>query len=322
MDWSLRAFRIFGIAVRLHWTLPVFLLYLVLSHLTRFGTAWLGYASALAGFTFLFVLLHELGHCAAARRAGLPADDVVLWPLGGVAYVGGAGSPATEVAVAAAGPAVNLAICGVLFGAMAATGIPWDWQNLNVFAPYYAGLLLPDLFRISWMLFAFNVAMPAYPMDGGRILQGALALRLGPARATYAAAGVAMAVSVLMVVGGLVARDVFLALIGVFIFAQAAATRRAMPEFGGGPAWNGGFESSDPARRRPQPGILASLRRGNEELRMRRRLEEEARLRERVDALLDKVSHGGGIGALTPGEREFLEEASRRFQEFDAQRKG
>jgi uncharacterized Zn finger protein len=75
-------------------------------------------------------------------------------------------------------------------------------------------------------------------------------------------------------------------------------------------------------RDRPEPGFLASLRRGSEERRTRRRLEEEARLRERVDELLDKVSHGGGIGALTPEEREFLGEASRRFQEFDAQRKG
>jgi stage IV sporulation protein FB len=322
MDWSVRVFRLFGITVRLHWTLPVFLLYLVVSHFAHYGTPSLGYAAALAGCTFLLVLLHEFGHCAAARRAGLSADDIVLWPLGGVATVGGSGSPATEVGVAAAGPAVNLVVCGLLLGAMAAQGIPWDWQNLNVFAPHYAGRLLPDLFRISWMLFAFNLAMPAYPMDGGRILQGVLAMRLGMDRATYVAAGVAMGVAALMVAGGLVVQDVFLALIGIFIFAQAAATRRAMPEFGGGPAWNGGFESSDPARRRPQPGILASLRRGNEELRMRRRLEEEARLRERVDALLDKVSHGGGIGALTPGEREFLEEASRRFQEFDAQHKG
>lgn len=332
MTWNFRAFTLFGIAVRIHWTLLVYFLLVASDHLFHFGTPWLGYVLALLGLTFLAVLLHEFGHCWAARRCGLSADEVVLWPLGGAAYIGGGGSPATDVFVAAAGPAVNILICGIAGVAMSLRGDPWDWQILNVFAPYYTGRILPDLFRMSWFMFAFNVAIPAYPMDGGRILQGVLAARMGFERATYAVTGLAMAVAGVIVVAGVLLKNILLALIGIFVFVQALQTRRLLREgalegysqFTLGHDFSMGYtslEREERARRRRPPGFFARLRQRRSEARARRLREEEARIRLRVDQLLDKVS-GGGIGSLTPDERRFLEEASRRLQEFDALRKG
>jgi len=340
MNWSFRAFTLFGIAVRIHWILPVFLL----AEVVRVGVlaspgsggAALAYGAGFAAAFWLSILIHELGHCAAARSNGQSADEILLWPLGGLATVGSAGSPRSEVAVAVAGPLASFLIAGLCLGLAATGGYPLHIGLLDPFTGWraydaghgYAVSMSVDLFKLNLILGLFNLCVPAYPLDGGRILRGLLAARIGFERATYFCTGLAVAVAILLGFWGLVQQQLGLVLIGGFVLLQAVQERRLLREgaLGGydatclGHDFSRGYTSLEAGEREGGPGgggsgFFAALRRR----RAQARQEEEARLRERVDQLLDKVNRTG-LPSLTPDERRFLEQASRRFQEFDAKR--
>ncbi len=130
---------------------------------------------------FAIVLLHEFGHALACRQVGGTADHIMLWPLGGVAYVNPPSRPGATLWSIAAGPLVNLALLPAL-GAVTAFA---TWQSWAI--------ALPDLYRFVWAifwidvgLFAFNI-LPIYPLDGGQILRSLLWFGLGRARSLAAA---------------------------------------------------------------------------------------------------------------------------------------
>lgn len=192
MKWSYRIARVSGIDVKIHAT---FLLLL----------AWFGWDYYLAGgvagavegvgFTlllFLCVLLHEFGHAFAARAFGIRTPDITLLPIGGVARLERMPEkPWQELVVAIAGPAVNIAIGGALFLVLAAKISMSDFTEIDQFG----GSLVVKLMAVNIMLVVFN-AIPAFPMDGGRVLRSLLAMKLDYVVATTVAARVGQVLAV------------------------------------------------------------------------------------------------------------------------------
>jgi Zn-dependent protease len=229
MNWSSTLFSIRGIAVKVHVT---FALIVVLGALRWSDHGLKGVALGVAFTLALFtcVLLHELGHSFAARAFGLRVREIVLLPIGGVAsLVGKPRSPKHEIAIALAGPAVNLVIAAMLGVAMAAFGL-WP-RSLE------PGLLLaPSLPTFLLLLVSGNVSLavfnllPFFPLDGGRVLRAGLALRWGETRATLWAARLGQVAGVGLAGYALFSGHVFLALIAGLIF-LAASRERAEAQF-------------------------------------------------------------------------------------------
>jgi Zn-dependent protease/CBS domain-containing protein len=224
MGWSWRVGRLFGIDIFVHFTFVLLLAFVGLSGYSVGGDA----AAALIGVgmvaaVFGIIVLHELGHALAARYYGIPTHDITLLPIGGVARLERMPEkPSQELVVALAGPAVNVVLAGV-FGAVAvAQGM---LGSGTVFS--HGGELIERLFWINVGLVVFNM-LPAFPMDGGRVLRALLAMPLGQVRATEIAGGVGKAMAALFVVGGLVTMQLMLTLVGVFVWIGAGEEVRAV----------------------------------------------------------------------------------------------
>src|SRR4051812_27809350 len=161
---------------------------------------------------------HEFGHIVAARRYGIRTPEVTLWPIGGVASLERLpDKPSEELVVALAGPAVNVAIAAAL---MLVMGTGPDDAALRAFESPRAGLV-PRLAAANIFLVVFNL-IPAFPMDGGRVLRALLAMRLGRAEATRIAARIGQGAAFLFALAGLFANPMLI-LIGLFIYLAATA---------------------------------------------------------------------------------------------------
>ena len=188
MRWSIRLARIAGIDVKIHLTFLIFLVWIGAGYYAEGGRAAAGAGLAFTLLLFLCVLLHEFGHAMAARRYGIATQDITLLPIGGVARIARMPrNPTQELVIAAAGPLVNLVIAAALFlfrGGADLSGI----LSVQSSGPD----LVSKLLTVNLWLVLFNL-IPAFPMDGGRILRAFLALRLPYARATSIAASVGQA---------------------------------------------------------------------------------------------------------------------------------
>lgn len=176
--WSMKLFRVLGIQLELHITFLLLLLWFFLTGWAAGG--WTESLSWVGGLLVIFtcVVLHELGHCVAARHYGVPILRILLLPIGGMAQFGAIPrDPKKELVITLAGPLVNFAI--VLLVAPFVDP-PWGWPNLLFWAQ--TGLL-PMLFFFNLAMGLFNL-LPLFPMDGGRILRAMLATRLSYLRAT------------------------------------------------------------------------------------------------------------------------------------------
>ena len=216
MGWSLTIGRIAGTDVRLHFTFLIFL-------------AWIGIADFLAGgpaaavesvvfilLVFLCVTLHEFGHILMARRFGVRTPQVILSPIGGIAAMERMPEkPRQELLVAIAGPLVNVVIALALMvvfglGLTLVTTIDFDHATIA-----------ERLLIVNLTLIAFNL-VPAFPMDGGRVLRAILAMRMPPARATAMAARIGQAFAMLFFVLGLLWNPILM-FVGIFIYFAASA---------------------------------------------------------------------------------------------------
>jgi len=206
MGGSLKLGKWFGIEVNLHVT---FLLLIGFLAVTGFiATRNAGAVAGNIGFLlalFLCVLLHEFGHALAARRYGIPTKDITLLPIGGVARLERMPTdPKQELVVALAGPAVNVVIALALLPIIAVSDVAF----------------FERLFTTNLFLVAFNM-IPAFPLDGGRVLRAGLAMKMNYATATSAAAKIGQGFAVLFGLVGLFTNP-FLILIAVFIWFGAA----------------------------------------------------------------------------------------------------
>lgn len=219
MKWSWRLGSVSGIKIQVHWTFLILIGWVVLVHASQGASV-----SQVAGGVILVlavfgcVVLHELGHALTAKRFGVGTKDITLLPIGGVARLERMPeNPREELLVAAAGPAVNVVIAGILFVILAALGVPRALGTVAV----VGGNLPVQLMWLNVILVAFNV-LPAFPMDGGRILRAFLAMRMDYVKATQIAAGIGQAMAILFGFVGLFG-NIFLLFIAIFVYLGAQA---------------------------------------------------------------------------------------------------
>ena len=188
-----------GIGVYVHWTFLILPVVIGLSTLSSSGALAAAQAVLFVLALFGCVVLHELGHALAARRFGIATRDITLLPIGGVARLERMPRhPGKELTIALAGPAVNVVIATALFiGLQASVG-----TGALLSSGLLSGSILVRLMWANVVLVIFNL-LPAFPMDGGRVLRSLLAWRMPYARATHIAARVGQIVAVLFAVVGL-----------------------------------------------------------------------------------------------------------------------
>jgi Zn-dependent protease len=220
---SVRLFTYKDIPVRLHWSFGLLLVWIWYIGM-RSGMDWsgIGVLGLLMLCLFVCVIMHEFGHALAARRYGVHTRDIILSPIGGMARLDHLPEkPQHELIVALAGPAVNVVIAAVL-GLVAWLWLPAQWRILGESESDVFQLInfVPLLFWMNVMLVFFNM-IPAFPMDGGRVLRAFLAWRIGRLRATHYASIVGRVLATGFVLLAIWQSHVFLGLIGVFVFVMA-----------------------------------------------------------------------------------------------------
>ena len=223
MGGSLKIGRLFSIDIKVHWSF--FLLVAFFAFLGYQGAGNVAGAlltTALILMLFLSVLLHEYGHSLVAQRLGIEIKDITLLPIGGVSNKRTPPeTPSEEIRITLAGPLVNVVLAPLFFGIGIALGAdPLDIASpLGGFAS--AGQFFVYLGFINVALAVFNL-IPAFPMDGGRILRGLLATHLGRLRATDIASSVGQGFAAAFFFIGLLGGNFLLALIAVFVFFGAS----------------------------------------------------------------------------------------------------
>src|SRR5467141_4304841 len=268
MGWSLPIFRIAGIQLRIHITFLLLIAWLAFGYYAQGGSAVAASRVIFVLLLFLCVVLYEFGHAFAAKAFGINTPDITLLPIGGVARLERMPEePMQELIIAVAGPLVNVVIALGLFIAGGAQAL------LNP-AAVEAGGLIAQLLTINIILVLFNL-LPAFPMDGGRVLRALLATRLSYARATQVAATVGQAFAFffgiigLFGVPGIYNPNPFLIFIAFFVYI-GASQEAALAQM------------RDVSRRFPVSSAM---------VREFRSLPESATLEEAVDALLATSQH-------------------------------
>ena len=219
MKWSFHLARIAGIDVRIHATFLLLLAWFGVVYYSEGGQAALFSGLSFLLLLFVCVVLHEFGHALAARAYGINTPDITLLPIGGVARLERMpDKPWQELVVALAGPAVNVVIA---FGLYVVVGRLFGLGDLLQLAEG-PGNVLTQLLAINVILVVFNL-LPAFPMDGGRVLRALLAMKMKHARATQIAAVVGQVVAVIFGLFGFFGGNPFLLFIAVFVFFGARA---------------------------------------------------------------------------------------------------
>ncbi|MEX2129422.1 MAG: site-2 protease family protein [Xanthobacteraceae bacterium] len=218
MGWSVTVGRVAGTAIRIHVTFLLLLVWIGFIYYRQGGPEAALEGVVFVALLFLCVLLHELGHVFAAKRYGINTNDVTLWFFGGIASLERIPErPMEEFVIAIAGPLVNVVIAAALIFFLGARLDPDDLGRLQ--DP--AVSIVAKLAAANVFLVLFNL-IPAFPMDGGRVLRALLAIRLGHARATQVAAAVGQAFAVAFGIFGIFTGNVTLVVIAVFVFLAAS----------------------------------------------------------------------------------------------------
>ncbi|MBA4187132.1 MAG: hypothetical protein C0467_03855 [Planctomycetaceae bacterium] len=214
---SLKLGKVFGIELFVHgtfWLLPLFVLFSGMAD--GDGLAAVGTDVALVFAIFACVALHELGHALAARAYGIGTRDITLYPLGGIASLERMPeNPGREIAIALAGPAVNVVIAGALFSGFVGAAFLTTWtpsEQISGFDLFFSRVMLANI-----VLAAFNL-LPCFPMDGGRVLRALLATQLNRVRATEIAVSVGSVVALGFIAVGLYASHFGLILVAVMVW--------------------------------------------------------------------------------------------------------
>jgi Zn-dependent protease len=226
-------FRVAGIRVYLHFTWFI----VAVLEVTRFAHRYHNPIWAVFEYLGLFgiVLLHEFGHALACRQTGGQADTIVLWPLGGIAFVKPPPRPGAYLWSIAAGPLVN-AVLFPLLTLLAVAVARLHWRTVH---PDFYNFVV-TIFLINGVLLFFNL-IPVYPLDGGQIVRGLLWLKIGPIRSLKVASIIGFGGAILFAWWAFASRSIWLGILAFFIFSQAQAGWRA--------AQNLALETEEAARR-------------------------------------------------------------------------
>ena len=329
INWSFGVGRVFGIHIRVH---LLFVLAAVV--LVGYGLRGASGATLLPRLTqgvgqlavlFLIVLLHEFGHCWGARRVGGAAEQILLWPLGGLASVSTPHTARANLITALAGPMVNVIICILIAAAlMVMTGsgwsVPWNpfrYAHTGVHIESTAQLWAVIVFSLSYLVLLFNLA-PVFPLDGGRVLQCLLWPGKGYGDATRIATGVGMIGAIGFGLLGLISGQTLLLAIAFFGYFTCWQQRQMlkMADYGAenefGYDFSRGYTSLDAAER-PQrrPGFWERRRAAKAQRRAERQRRQIELHRRQVDAILRKISESG-TESLTLEERRILDHETQR----------
>jgi len=277
MSWSIPIIRIAGIQLRIHITFLLLIGWLAIGYYAEGGSAAAAGRILFILLLFACVVLHEFGHALAAKAFGINTPDITLLPIGGVARLERMPEePTQELIIAAAGPAVNVVIALGLW-------LVIGWSPAADPAVFEGSNLLMKLMQINVWLVLFNL-LPAFPMDGGRILRALLATRMSYARATQAAATVGQGFAFIFGFLGLFFNPMLI-FIALFVYIGASQ------------------EAALAQMRAVSRGLPVS----SAMVREFRSLPEDATLQEAVDALLATSQHdfpvvdelGNVLGVLT-----------------------
>jgi len=229
-SWSISIGRIFGIDIRLHWTFLALLVFVISTEYSTQNASTAFRILALVGIVFGGVVLHELGHAVVSMQAGIPAKSVVLLPIGGITMVDDSrlhelqteAAWLREVRIALTGPLVNLVIAFVSGSILLAVAPEIHlWTKPLVHASH----LLRSLVWTNVLLAALNL-LPAYPLDGGRVLRAFFARRMDPVQATRRAVTIGQSISMVLMLTGMLSNP-WLTLIGFFLFIGAQLEERS-----------------------------------------------------------------------------------------------
>jgi Zn-dependent protease len=336
--------RLFGITIRIHFFYPIVALGMVIR-----ATRWEGLPYAwldvliLTGLLLIIVLLHELGHCFAARSVDGDAHEVLIWPLGGLASVDVPHTPRANFITAAGGPAVNLVLCVICIVLLAFTCSmplqpPWSpwWVPIRilgaVFLNTWDGQTVPVLdtwpvflarfFYLNWFLFWLNVLLVGFPLDGGRMLQCILWRYMGYTQATRFVCYTGFIVMIFVGILAIYMNELLTACLAYFIY-SACRNQLIMLETGGEEGVFGyDFSQGYTSLERDQEGVTVRPRRvswwkrwlqARAAKKMQREMERRESEERRLDELLGKVQREG-INALTDEERRFMKRVSDRYR--------
>jgi Zn-dependent protease len=275
MSWSLPIFRIAGIQLRMHITFLLLIGWLGFGYYVAGGSALAAGRMLFILLLFLCVVLHEFGHALAAKAFGINTPDITLLPIGGVARLERMPEkPTQELVIAIAGPLVNVAIALGLF-------VSGGWRSFTNPGMIESSSLIAQLLAINILLVLFNL-LPAFPMDGGRILRALLATRLSYVRATQVAASIGQGFAFVFGFIGLLWNP-FLIFIALFVYI-GASQEAALAQM------------KDVSRRFPVSSAM---------VREFRTLSKDSSLQEAVDALLATSQHdfpvvdeGGNVAGI------------------------
>jgi len=221
MKWSFQIGKLFGIPIRMHLTFLLLLFFVGIS-----GSKYGGPTGTLFGIIsilliFLCVVLHEIGHSLVARHYGIVVRDIILLPIGGVSEMEEIPQdPKQEINISVVGPLVSFSLAVIFYILSMTLNQRASFGQLSIFK----GNMIANLFWINLVLGIFNL-LPAFPMDGGRVLRGILATRIDSVRATKVAVGVGQVFAILLFFFGIFF-NLWLALIAIFIYLGAEGEER------------------------------------------------------------------------------------------------
>lgn len=320
LRWGVTLGRVAGVRVRVHWLFVVYAVAQVIFTLPRHQAGVVFVLPMLAAL-FVLVVLHELGHCFACRRVGGEADEIVVWPLGGLAWCRPPQTWRASLWTALGGPLVNLALAPLFLGALAwATG-SWRAAVPNLVDPAASVVALESAFgAMPWwliglwsfstanaVLLAFNVLVPMFPLDAGRVVQCLVWRRAGYERSVWVAAHVGLVAALGLGVLGLVLTDgQALLAVGVFGGVVCWMERRRLQFLGG----------VEPGLDVPMAPVVAPAAVVRHPAHVEPVEPDEDADQDELDRVLEKISRSG-MGSLTPREKRVLKRATDRSRETE-----
>ena len=323
--WSFSVGNWYGVNLRISWLMPFMLIWFLFEFQLQMGCA-------LFAVMFVSVLFHEIGHVLAASATDGSGDEILMWPFGGLAFVETT-SPRSQRLTAAAGPFVNLMLCGLFLPAVLVSDtLPRVLNPLEVpFTPDEFGRkLMSDLqvltFWFNWVCLLINL-IPAYPLDGGQILRSWLNGRMGAGLGTEIAIHIGIGAAATMILVDLIFfKHVVLIVIGFTIILlamnekyQLQAGENYDDSFMGYDFSQGytSLEKSETAKPGPKLSLWQRWKQRRLALKLRRQAEQEQATEQQLDAILAKV-HERGLSSLTAAENRLLKRASSRYKSKDS----
>ena len=335
INWSFRVGRLFDINIRIHIAFVICAVVLIWMEMPKsdsgldrpFGSVLVD-AVGIYALLFFIVLVHEFGHCFGARYVGGDADEILLWPLGGLAFANPPHNAAAHMITTIAGPLVNVLFCMICTLVLVLwTGklgaVPWNplhptWPADVSIHPTTAQLWVMRFFGVSYFILLINL-LPIFPFDGGRIVQAWLWPKKGYRTSMAIATATGMIGAIVVGLFGLFTEQSWLLLmIAVFGYLTCWQNRRMLREQGDigagefGYDFSRGYAAFEPQESKERkPGFFERRRARKAAEKARREQKRREEHQKAVESILRKISQSG-IESLTARERDILAEETQR----------